>query len=76
MRLKFLDLFSSSHGQVLISQGYTPDLKISQGFHPLTILKPTIENNLSTKYKKHVHVMNILNYGAQIKCLKHSEASL
>jgi len=34
MRLKFLGLFSSSHNQVLISQGHAPDLKISQGFCP------------------------------------------
>jgi len=53
VRVKFLGLFSSSHGEVLISQGYAPNLKISQGFH-LTILKPTIENILSTKYKKHI----------------------
>ena len=32
VRLKFLGLFSSSHDQVLISQGHAMDLKISQGF--------------------------------------------
>ena len=32
VRLKFLGLFSRSHGQELISQGHAPDLKDSQGF--------------------------------------------
>ena len=62
IRLKFLGFFTVRCLFLELT------IQISS-FQLLTITKPTIKNNLSTKYKKHAHVINILNDGTQIKCL-------
>jgi len=62
---RVLGLFSSSQGQVLISQGHNQDLKVfacEQNSNPQS--KTICQLNI-----KYGHMMNILNYGAQINVL-------